>query len=132
MHCWKARSVITTRGEIAAGAVVNATAGWASTISKMAGLPLQIVTHQLQACVTEPLKPFLSKVIVSASLHVYVNQTDKGEYVRSASAAVDALMLHWVRSEGQHESLHLDPGADGVWSLARFLSGLPCLRSRGS
>jgi sarcosine oxidase, subunit beta len=80
----KARSVITTRGEIAAGAVVNATAGWASTISKMAGVPLQIVTHQLQACVTEPLKPFLSKVIVSASLHVYVNQTDKGELVIGA------------------------------------------------
>jgi sarcosine oxidase subunit beta len=50
----------------------------------MAGVPLQIVSYPLQACVTEPLKPFLDKVIVSASLHVYVNQTDKGELVIGA------------------------------------------------
>ena len=80
----KVRSVLTNRGEVAAGAVVNATAGWSSSISKMAGVPLQIVSHPLQACVTEPLKPFLDKVIVSATLHVYVNQTDKGELVIGA------------------------------------------------
>jgi sarcosine oxidase subunit beta len=80
----KIQSVLTPRGEVTAAAVLNATAGWASTISKMAGVPLQIVTHPLQACVTEPLKPFLDKVIVSATLHVYVNQTDKGELVIGA------------------------------------------------
>ncbi len=80
----KVHSVLTNRGEVACGAVLNATAGWASTISRMAGVPLQVVTHPLQACVTEPLKPFLDKVIVSATLHVYVNQTDKGELVIGA------------------------------------------------
>ena len=80
----RAGSVTTTRGEIAGGAVVNATAGWASMIARMAGVTLPIVSHPLQACVTEPLKPFLDKVIVSASLHVYVNQTDKGELVIGA------------------------------------------------
>lgn len=80
----KAQSVITTRGEIAAGVTVNATAGWASMVAKLAGVTLPIVSHPLQACVTEPLKPFLDKVIVSASLHVYVNQTDKGELVIGA------------------------------------------------
>ena len=80
----RVQAVVTNRGEIAAGAVLNATAGWASTISRMAGVTLQIVSHPLQACVTEPLKPFLNKVIVSASLHVYVNQTDKGELVIGA------------------------------------------------
>ena len=80
----KAESVVTTRGEIMAGAVVNATAGWASMVAKMAGVTLPIVSHPLQACVTEPLKPFLDKVIVSATLHVYVNQTDKGELVIGA------------------------------------------------
>jgi sarcosine oxidase, subunit beta len=74
-------SVSTNQGEICAGAVLNATAGWASTISKMAGVPLPVVSHPLQACVSEPLKPFLDKVIVSANLHVYVSQTDKGELV---------------------------------------------------
>ena len=76
--------VITNRGKIAAGAVHNATAGWATTISQMAGVPLPIVTHPLQACVTEPLKPFLNVVIVSATLHVYLSQTDKGELVIGA------------------------------------------------
>jgi sarcosine oxidase subunit beta len=76
--------VITNRGKIAAGAIHNATAGWATTISHMAGVPLPIVTHPLQACVTEPLKPFLNVVIVSATLHVYLSQTDKGELVIGA------------------------------------------------
>ena len=80
----KAASVMTSRGRITAGAVLNATAGWATTISRMAGVPLPIVTHPLQACVTEPLKPFLNVVIVSATLHVYLSQTDKGELVIGA------------------------------------------------
>jgi sarcosine oxidase subunit beta len=77
----RADKVVTNRGDIAAGAVVNATAGWATTICDMAGVAMPIVTHPLQACVTEPLKPFLDTVIVSASLHVYVNQSSRGELV---------------------------------------------------
>jgi sarcosine oxidase, subunit beta len=92
----RALSVSTTRGSVAAGVVLNVTAGWASTISKMAGVPLPIVSHQLQACVTEPLKPFLDKVIVSATLHVYVNQTDKGELVLGAE--IDPYQSYSMRS----------------------------------
>jgi sarcosine oxidase subunit beta len=73
--------VRTSRGEVRTGTVVNATAGWASVIAAMVGLRLPIVTHPLQALVTEPLKPFLDPVLVSATLHVYVNQTDRGELV---------------------------------------------------
>ena len=76
--------VMTNRGPIHTGAVVNATAGWASTISNMAGIPLPIVTHPLQAFVTEPLKPWLNTVIVSGTLHVYINQTGRGELVIGA------------------------------------------------
>jgi sarcosine oxidase, subunit beta len=74
-------AVETDRGSIRTGTVVNATAGWCSTIARMVGIDLPITTHPLQACVTERLKPFLDKVIVSANLHVYVNQTDRGEVV---------------------------------------------------
>lgn len=77
-------SVQTTRGKIGAGIVVNATAGFCSTVSKLVGLKLPIVTHPLQALVTEPLTPFLDKVIVSSNLHVYVSQTDRGELVIGA------------------------------------------------
>ncbi len=76
--------VVTNRGEIATRTVVNCTAGWASTVAKMVGVQLPITTHPLQACVTEPLKPFLHQVIVSSNLHVYINQTDRGELVIGA------------------------------------------------
>ncbi|HKZ75828.1 MAG TPA: FAD-dependent oxidoreductase, partial [Actinomycetota bacterium] len=73
--------VRTTRGDVKTAAVLNATAGFCSTIATMVGLRLPITTHPLQAFVTEPLKAFLDKVIVSSNLHVYVSQTDRGECV---------------------------------------------------
>jgi sarcosine oxidase subunit beta len=90
------QSVLTDRGDIATSAVLNATAGWASTIARMAGVSLPVVSHPLQACVTEPLKPFLDKVIVSATLHVYVNQTDKGELV--IGAEIDPYQSYSLKS----------------------------------
>ncbi len=76
--------VMTNRGRIKAGTVVNATAGYASTIAAMAGRQIPLETHPLQAMVTEPLKPWLHSVIVSSTLHVYVSQTDRGELVIGA------------------------------------------------
>jgi len=73
--------VRTSAGTIATPVVVNATSGWCTTIARMAGVSLPVTSHPLQACVTEPLKPFLDKVIVSANLHVYVNQSGRGELV---------------------------------------------------
>ena len=73
--------VRTAGGTVSAGTVVSATAGWSSTVAQMAGLELPIVTHPLQAMVTEPLKPFLDTSISSANLHVYIYQTDRGEIV---------------------------------------------------
>jgi sarcosine oxidase, subunit beta len=74
-------AVQTSRGRVEAGQVVNATAGWSTLIADMAGVPLPITTHILQACVTEPVKPLLDVVIVSSQMHVYISQTDRGEFV---------------------------------------------------
>ncbi len=79
------RGVRTSRGPIAAPIVVNCTAGWSSLIAAMAGVELPIITHPLQAAVTEPVKVFLDAVVVSGTLHVYVSQTDRGELVFGAS-----------------------------------------------
>lgn len=81
----KVTGVDTSRGHIKTGTVLNATAGWCSTIADMVGVRLPITTFPLQACVTEPLKPFLDVIIVSGSLHVYVSQSDRGELVMGAS-----------------------------------------------
>jgi sarcosine oxidase, subunit beta len=76
--------VKTTRGDIGAGIVLNCTAGWTSLISAMAGVRMPITTHILQACVTEPMKPLLDVVIVSSQMHVYISQTDRGEFLMGA------------------------------------------------
>jgi len=81
----KVTGVRTSRGDISTPIVVNCTAGWASTISDMVGVKMPLITHPLQAAVTEPVKVFLPAVIVSGSLHVYVSQTDRGELVFGAS-----------------------------------------------
>ena len=86
----------TTKGDLSAGAVLNATAGWATTISDMAGVPLPIVSQPLQACVTELIEPFLDYVIVSSNLHVYVSQTAKGELV--IGSEVDPYQTYCTRS----------------------------------
>ena len=115
-------SVQTSRGRIATETVLNATAGWASTIASMAGLELPLETFPLQACVTEPLKPFLDVVIVSGSLHTYVSQSDRGELVMGAS--VDAFTSYSMNS-----SLDFLEGIAGhVLELFPFLAKVRVLR----
>ena len=69
---------------ISAGRVVSATAGWSSDVAALAGVQLPITTHILQAYVTEPLKPLLDVVVVSSQMHVYISQTERGEFVIGA------------------------------------------------
>jgi sarcosine oxidase subunit beta len=107
--------VRTSRGTIRTGTVVNATAGWASTVAAMAGVRLPIVTHPLQALVTEPLKPLLDPVLVSATLHVYVNQTDRGELV--IGSEIDPYASYSSRSTLQFMET----------SAAHVLELLPCV-----
>ena len=77
----KVTAVKTNRGTVKAGQVISATAGWSTLTSEMAGVELPITTHILQACVTEPVKPLLDVVIVSSQMHVYISQSDRGEFV---------------------------------------------------
>jgi sarcosine oxidase subunit beta len=74
----------TNRGDLECGTVVSATAGWSTLVAGLAGVRLPITTHILQAFVTEPVKPFLHVVIVSSQMHVYVSQTDRGEFLIGA------------------------------------------------
>jgi sarcosine oxidase, subunit beta len=77
-------AVRTSRGTVRAGQVLNCTAGWSTLVSDMAGVRLPITTHILQAFVTEPLKPLLDVVIVSSQMHIYISQTDRGEFLVGA------------------------------------------------
>src|SRR5712692_3608057 len=118
----RVRGVSTPQGDIATRVVLNATAGWSTLIADMAGVRLPITTYPLQAAVTEPVKPFLSTVIVSGSLHVYISQTDRGELVFGAS--VDPFTSYSMRG-----SLEFIEGLAGhVLELMPALSKVRVLR----
>jgi sarcosine oxidase subunit beta len=118
----RVRGVTTTRGTVAAPIVVNCTAGWSSLIAEMAGVRLPIVTHPLQAAVTEPVKVVLDTVIVSGTLHVYMSQTDRGEFVFGAS--VDPYPSYSMRGSLEF----LEEVASHVLQLMPSLARLRVLR----
>jgi sarcosine oxidase subunit beta len=88
--------VETSRGFVKAGRVLQAVAGNSSEVARLAGLRLPIRTIPLQACVSEPYKPILDPIIVSGSLHVYISQSARGEFVMGGST--DPYTLYSTRS----------------------------------
>ncbi len=88
--------VHTNKGFIKTRKVLSAVAGWTTHITAMVGLRTPLVIHPLQAMVTEPLKPWLNSIVVSASLHLYVSQSSRGELV--AGASLDPYELISMRS----------------------------------
>ena len=88
--------VRTNRGVIHAGKVLQAVAGSSTLLADRAGFRLPIETVPLQACVSEPLKPILDAIVVSGSLHVYVSQSARGEFVMGG--ATDPYALYSTRT----------------------------------
>ena len=88
--------IVTNRGTVRCDVAMQAVAGSSSVIAKMAGFKLPIRTIPLQACVSQPLKPFLDAIIVSGSLHVYISQSARGELVMGGST--DPYGLYSTRS----------------------------------
>ena len=86
----------TRRGTIAANKVVQAVAGHSSLLANKIGLSLPIRTVPLQACVSQPYQPFLDPIVVSGSLHVYISQSARGEFVMGG--ATDPAELYNTRS----------------------------------
>ena len=114
--------VRTNRGYVKTPRVLSAVAGWTPSIVDMVGLRTPLTVRPLQACVTEPLKPFLDKIIVSGSLHVYVSQSSRGELVMGGST--DPYELNSMRS-----TLEFAEGLSGhMLDLFPFLSNVKILR----
>lgn len=74
-------SVETERGSIRTSKVASAAGGYNSAIANMAGLSLPVRTFNLQAFVSEPIKPVLDVVVNCPDLGVYLSHSDKGELV---------------------------------------------------
>jgi sarcosine oxidase, subunit beta len=92
----KVCGVNTNKGYIETKQVLSAVAGFTPRITEMVDLKTPIVIHPLQACVTEPMKPWLNSILVSGSLHVYVSQSSRGELVMGSS--LDPYEVHQTRS----------------------------------
>ncbi len=92
----KVCGVNTNKGYIETKQVLCAVAGFTPRITEMVDLKTPIVIHPLQACVTEPMKPWLNSILVSGSLHVYVSQSSRGELVMGSS--LDPYEIHSSRS----------------------------------
>jgi sarcosine oxidase subunit beta len=88
--------VETSIGPIGAGAVVSAVGGYVTLIADLAQLRLPIVTHPLQAFVTESYSPVLDQIVASADLHIYVSQSARGEVL--IGAEIDPYTCYSTRS----------------------------------
>lgn len=118
----KVEGVITNRGTIKAGKVVQAVAGYSSHMAAMAGIKLAIKTIPLQACVSEPVKPLLDKIVVSGSLHAYVSQSARGELVMGG--ATDPYPLYNTRSTLDFKETLISD----MLELFPFLGGMKIMR----
>lgn len=76
--------VTTTGGPISAGIVVCAAGGHVTTICDMVGLRVPIVSHPLQAYVTNHYQQSFPHVVGSLDLPFYVSQTARGEMLIGA------------------------------------------------
>jgi sarcosine oxidase, subunit beta len=92
----KVCGVNTNKGYIETKQVLCAVAGFTPRITDMVDLKTPIIIQPLQACVTEPMKPWLNQILVSGSLHVYVSQSSRGELVMGSS--LDPYEVHSSRS----------------------------------
>lgn len=114
--------VETNKGVVSASRVLSCTAGYTPRIARMAGIRTPLVVHPLQACVTEPMKPWLDTIIVSSTLHVYLSQSDRGELVMGA--ALNPYSVHSTRT-----TLSFMEGLAGhVCELFPFLSRVNVMR----
>ncbi len=118
----KVTGVQTNYGPIEAGIVMSAVGGHVSTLAGMAGLRLPIVSHPLQAYVTNHYERDFNVVMASSALLFYVSQTARGEML--IGAEIDRQPSYSYRS-GQH---FLQSCAKRAITLLPFLSKLRVLR----
>ena len=76
--------VETTRGPIAAGAVLSAAGGRVTEVAAMAGVRLPVRTHPLHAFVTNDYAPGFPIILASTELACYVSQTERGQMLIGA------------------------------------------------
>ncbi|MCL2392766.1 MAG: FAD-binding oxidoreductase [Oscillospiraceae bacterium] len=75
------RGVATTRGDIEAKVVINATGGHAAQMAMLAGDELPIFPERHQILITEPVAHIMNPMVMSFHRHFYVQQTPHGSVI---------------------------------------------------
>ena len=122
----KVKGVETSKGLIETGAVLSAVAGYTPRITEMVDLRTPIVVYPLQACVTEPLKPWARcDHRIGELTPLCQSVRPRGELVMGA--ALDPYEVHSTRS-----TLEFVEGlADHLLELFPFLGDVKVLRQWG-
>ncbi len=119
----KVTAVTTDQGTIHTPRVLNAAGGYSADISyRLAGIKLPISVLNIQAMVTQPLKPLLNHVVSSGAYHVYANQTLKGEI------ATGAHMDPWPNYTTQTTAYYIKHQAEALTEIMPCLRGLKFMR----
>ena len=119
----KIASVETSRGRISTPLLLNAAGAYSTLISRMVGLQLPINVLNIQAMVTQPLKPLLNHVVSSGAYHCYANQTLKGEIVTGAH------MDPWPNYTTGVSARYIKHQAEALTELMPCLKGVKFMRS---
>lgn len=77
----KIRGVVTSRGTISTGRVLNAAGGHSQVIGKMAGIELPVYSERHQILVTEPVEPFLRPMVMAFHKNLYIQQVPHGSVI---------------------------------------------------
>ncbi|MER2604853.1 MAG: sarcosine oxidase subunit beta family protein [Siculibacillus sp.] len=115
----------TTRGRIGAARVGVSAAGNTSVVMAKAGIRLPLESTPLQALVSEPLKPIVSCVVMSNTVHAYISQSDKGDLV--IGAGTDQY-VSYSQTGGLHITAHT---LDAICELFPDLRRVRMMRNWG-
>ena len=117
--------VETTKGFIGTKKIGVVAAGHTSVIMRMADVRMPLESYPLQALVSEPIKPIMSCVVMSNTIHAYMSQSDKGELV--IGAGTDAY-TSYSQTGGLHITTHT---LDAICELFPNVRRLRMLRNWG-
>ncbi len=114
--------VMTSQGRINTPKVLISAGAYGNLLAYQLGIALPLHTLTIQACVTQPLKPFLHTIVASGAYWVYANQTLKGEI------AAGAHMDPWPNYTTQTTPQYLKHLTRGLTEILPCMKGVKYMR----
>ncbi len=120
------QKVVTTRGDIETGVVINAAGGWSKAIGQMVGIDIPVYSENHEILVTEPVEKMQGPMVISFSKNIYCQQTPHGAFIMGRS---DPDMPEGLDVSSSHQ--FLDAMAKTVTELLPPVGELRVIRQWG-